>query len=73
MDDSFSRLASQLRRNKINKNEIKKIKREIIDGKVLNIIKIDMAIKIQKHIRGFMYRKKYKIFLDKINTEMIID
>ena len=73
MDDSFSRLASQLRRNKINKNEIKKIKREIIDGKVLNIIKTDMATKIQKHIRGFIYRKKYKIFLDQINTEMIID
>ena len=61
MDDSFSRLASQLRRNKINKNEIKKIKREIIDGKVLNIIKTDMATKIQKYMRGFIYRKKYII------------
>ena len=73
MDDSFSRLASQIRRNKINKKEIKKIKKEIIDGKVLNIIKTDMAIKIQKQIRGFIYRKKYKIFLDQINTEMVID
>ena len=73
MDDSFSRLAKQIRQNKINKNEIKKIKREIIDGKVLNIIKNDMAIIIQKHIRGYIYRKKYKIFLDRINTEIIID
>ena len=73
MDDSFSRLAKQIRQNKINKNEIKKIKREIIDGKVFNIIKNDMAIIIQKHIRGYIYRKKYKIFLDRINTEIIID
>ena len=73
MDDSFSRLAKELRQKKINKYEIKKIKREIIDGKILNIIKIEMATKIQAHIRGFIYRKKYKIFLDQINTEIIID
>jgi len=73
MDDSFSRLAKQLRQNKINRNEIKRIKREIIDGKVLNIIKKDMAIRIQKYIRGFIYRKKYKIFLEQINTEIIIE
>ena len=73
MDDSFSRLAKQIRRNKINKCEIKRIKREIIDGKVLKLIKIDMAIKIQKHIRGFIYRKKYKIFLEQNNTEIIIN
>ena len=74
MDDSFGKLAKQIRRSKINKNEIKKIKKEIIDKKVLNIIKIDMAIKIQKHIRGFLYRKKnYKIFLEQKNTEIIID
>ena len=73
MDDSFSRLAKQLRQKKINKYEIRKIKREIIDGKVLNIIKTEMAIKIQKHIRGLLYRKKYKIFLDQVNTEIIIN
>ena len=74
MDDSFSRLAKQIRRSKINKNEIKKIKREIIDKKVLNIIKIDMAIKIQKLFRGFIYRKNnYTIFLEQKNTEIIID
>ena len=73
MDDSFSRLAKQLRQKKINQNEIKKIKREIIDGKVLNIIKADMASKIQKHIRGYLYRKKYKNFLEKENTEIIIN
>ena len=73
MDDSFSRLAKQLRQNKINKNEIKMIKREIIDGKVLNIIKKDMAIRIQRHIRGFIYRRKFKNFLDQKNTEIIIE
>ena len=38
MDDSFSRLASQLRRNKINKNEIKKIKNIFHLMKLKNII-----------------------------------
>ena len=73
MDDSFSRLAKELRQKKINKNEIKKIKREIIDGKVLNYIKNNMAIKIQKYIRGYLYRKKYKNFLEQENTEIIIN
>ena len=73
MDDSFSQLAKKIRQDKINKKEIQKIKKEIIDKKVLNIIKEDMAIKIQKIIRGFLYRKKYYIFLDEINTETIIN
>lgn len=54
MNDSFSQLAKKIRQNKINKREIKKIKREIIDEKVLNIIKNDMAIRIQKIFRGFI-------------------
>ena len=73
MNDSFSQLAKKIRQDKINKKEIQKIKKEIIDEKVLNIIKEDMAIKIQKIIRGFLYRKKYYIFLDEINTETIIN
>ena len=32
-----------------------------------------MAIRIQKIIRGFLYRKKYYTFLDEINTETIIN
>ena len=32
-----------------------------------------MASKIQKHIRGYLYRKKYKNFLEKENTEIIIN
>jgi hypothetical protein len=73
MDDSFSRLASKIRQDKINKRQIRKIKREIIDEKVFNIIKNDMAIKIQSHIRKYLYRKKYFILLDEINTDTIID
>ena len=72
MNDSFSRLARKIRQNKINKKEIENIKREIIDDKVLKIIKSDMAKKIQKVLRGFLYRKKYYIFLDEVNTETII-
>ena len=73
MNDSFSQLAKKIRQNKINKKEIQKIKREIIDDKVLKIIKNDMAIKIQKIIRGFLYRKKFYIILDEINKETIIN
>ena len=73
MNDSFSQLAKRIRQDKINKKEIKKIKREIIDDKVLKIIKNDMALRIQKCIRGYLYRKKYYSFLEQINTETIID
>ena len=73
MNDSFSKLAKKIRQNKINKREIRNIKNEIIDNKVLKIIKTDMAIRIQKIIRGFLYRKKYYTFLDEINTETIIN
>ena len=73
MNDSFSQLAKKIRQNKINKREIKKIKREIIDEKVLNIIKNDMAIRIQKIFRGFLYRREYYDFLEQENTETIID
>ena len=73
MNDSFSQLAKRIRQDKINKKEIKKIKREIIDDRVLKIIKNDMALRIQKCVRGYLYRKKYYSFLEQINTETIID
>jgi hypothetical protein len=73
MNDSFSKLAKKIRQNKINKKEIQNIKKEIIDEKVYNIIKNDMAIRIQKCVRGFLYRKKFNILLDQINTETIIN
>ena len=73
MNDSFSQLAKKIRQNKINKREIQKIKREVIDGKVLNIIKNDMAIRIQKIFRGFLYRREYYDFLEQENIETIID
>ena len=73
MNDSFSKLAKKIRQNKINKREIRNIKKEIIDNKVLKIIKTDMAIRIQKITRGFLYRKKYYTFLDEINTETVIN
>ena len=73
MDDSFSQLARKIRRDKMNKRQLRRIKREIIDEKVLNIIKNDMAIKIQSCVRRFLYRKKFLIFLDEMNTETIID
>ena len=73
MNDSFSQLAKTIRLNKINKKEIQKIKREIIDDKVYKIIKNDMAIKIQKIIRGILYRKQFSILLDEINKETIIN
>ena len=74
MNDPFSQLAKKIRQEKINKKEIQKIKKEIIDQKVLNIIKTDMAIRIQKVFRSFLYRKKkYYDFLEEKNTETIIN
>ena len=73
MNDSFSKFAKKIRQNKINKREIQNLKKEIIDKKVFNIIKNDMAIRIQKIIRGFLYRKKFYSLLDEINTETIIN
>ena len=73
MYDSFSLLAKSIRQNKINKDELL----NNLKGKSQTQIKKDKyiknIIKIQKIIRGHLYRIKYKLSLDDINTKTIID
>ena len=65
MEDSFYQLAKKIRQNKIDKKEIRKIKKEIN--------KINKAIFIQKNIRGFLSRKKIKNFIEEKNAETIVE
>ena len=73
MNDSFSQFAKQIRQNKIDKNEIRNIKKEVEEINMKKSYKNKMIILIQKYIRGFLYRKKYKLFLEQMNTETVID
>ena len=73
MNDSFSQFAKQIRQNKIDKNEIRNIKKEVEEINMKKSYKNKMIIIMQKYIRGFLYRKKYKLFLEQMNTETVID
>ena len=73
MNDSFSQFAKQIRQNKIDKNEIRNIKKEVEEINMKKSYKNKMIIILQKNIRGFLYRKKYKLFLEQMNTETVID
>ena len=73
MDDSFNQLARSIRQNKINKREIRKIKKEVVEINMKKTQKSKMAIYIQKIIRGYLYRKRFLKLLDKVNIETIID
>ena len=59
MDDPFNKFAQKIRQEKINKKEIAAIRKEIF---LTNNSKIRMnksIVKIQKNLRGFLFRKKY--------------
>ena len=73
MNDSFSQFAKQIRQKKIDKDEIRNIKKEVEEINMKKSYKNKMIIIIQKFIRGFLYRKKYKLFLEQKNTETVID
>ena len=73
MDDPFNKFAQKIRQEKINKKEIAAIRKEIF---LTNNSKIRMnksIVKIQKNLRGFLFRKKYYKHLEEINTKTIID
>ena len=73
MDDSFSLFAQRIRQNKINKDEIQLFRKEIIEFNPVKNISIKKAIQIQKIVRGFLYRKKFKHFLEEINIKTVIE
>ena len=73
MDDSFSALARKIRSKKLNKEDIENLKKEAIECKIERNRRQKKAIEIQRAIRGFLARKKFKILEDKININTIID
>ena len=73
MDDSFGRLARKIRQNKIDKRQLRNIKKEVIEVNMKKTEKNKMATYIQKITRGFLSRKKFNVFLQKINVETIIE
>ena len=73
MDDSFSALARKLRSKKLNKEDIENYKKEAIESKIERNRRQKKAIEIQRIVRGYLARKKFKILEDKLNISTIID
>ena len=73
MDDSFSLLAKSIRQQKINKDELLNNLKQISGAQFKRDKYIKNIIKIQKIIRGHLYRIKYHLTLEEINTKTIID
>jgi len=73
MDDSFSLFAKSIRQKKINKDELFNNLRQISDAQNKRDQYIKNVLKIQKVIRGHIYRKKYRKSLEEINTRTVID
>ena len=73
MDDSFSLLAKSIRQQKINKDELLNNLKQISEAQNKKDKYIKNILKIQKIFRGHLFRKKYSLTLDEINTKTIID
>ena len=73
MNDSFSSFAKSIRQKKINKNELLNDIKEMSKAKNQKEQYIKNIIKIQKIVRGHLYRIKYNKSLDEINTKTVID
>ena len=72
-DDSFSVLARKIRSKKLNKEDIENLKKEAIESKIERNRRQKKAIEIQRIIRGYLARKKFKILEEKMNINTIID
>ena len=73
MNDSFSLLAKSIRQNKINKEELLNNLKEIAEAQAQKEHYIKNVIKLQKCIRGFLFRKQYGLLLEEININTVID
>ena len=73
MNDSFSALARKIRSKKLNKEDIENLKKEAIESKIERNRRQKKAIEIQRIIRGYLARKKYRILEDKMNIDTIIE
>ena len=73
MNDSLSALARKIRSKKFNKEEIENLKKEAIESKIERNRRTKKAIEIQRIVRGYLARKRYKIMEDRLNINTIID
>ena len=73
MDDSFSLFAKSIRQKKINKNELFNNLKEGNETQAKKDQYIKKIIKIQKIVRGHLFRIQYNESLDEINTKTIIE
>ena len=70
--ESFNELAKRIRYQKVNKEEIQKLKNESIYNSRQRAKKANSAIKIQKVYRGFLFRKQFQTTLDALNIQTVI-
>ena len=70
--ESFNELAKRIRYQKVNKEEIQKLKNESIYNSRQRAKKTNSAIKIQKVYRGFLFRKQFQTTLDALNIQTVI-
>ena len=73
MDDSFALFAQRIRQDKINKDEIQLFHKEIIEINPTKNLTIKKAIIIQKILRGFLFRRKFKRVLEEVNIKTVIE
>ena len=73
MNDSLSALARKIRSKKFNKEDIENLKKEAIESKIERNRRTKKAIEIQRVVRGYLARKRYKIMEDRLNINTIID
>ena len=73
MNDSLSALARKIRSKKFNKEDIENLKKEAIESKIERNRRTKKAIEIQRVVRGYLARKRYKIMEDRLNINTIVD
>lgn len=60
---SLDEFAKKLRMEKYDINELRKIKQEAAVNEKLRMTKKNSAIKLQAKIRGFLFRKKFQMYM----------
>lgn len=70
---SFDSLAHKLRMQKFDKNEILKLKNDAISNERLKLRKRKSVLRIQKVFKGYLLRKKFKLVIEEINNNIIIE
>ena len=70
--ESFSDLARRIRFQKVDREEIQKLKNESIYNSRQRVRKANCAVRIQKTYRGFLFRKQFQTTIDALNVQTVI-